>query len=62
MALLVGELAFGIGTTEGEHAKIGILVGSTIAAVLGAIILSVRNLRYRKIGAPRNVDGRVDAS
>jgi NhaA family Na+:H+ antiporter len=62
VSLLVGELAFGIGTTEGEHAKIGILVGSTIAAVLGAIILSVRNLRYRRIGAPRNVDGRVDAS
>lgn len=60
VSLLVGELAFGVGAPEGEHAKIAILVGSTTAAVLGAIILRLRNLHYRRIGAQRNVDGRPD--
>ncbi|MEO6826192.1 MAG: Na+/H+ antiporter NhaA [Microbacteriaceae bacterium] len=61
VSLLVGELAFGIGSVEGEHAKIGILVGSTIAAVLGALILSIRNLHYRRAGALRNVDGHPES-
>ena len=59
VSLLVAELAFGIGTAHGEHAKIAILVGSTIAAVLGAAIMAARNRHYRRINAPRNVDGHL---
>jgi NhaA family Na+:H+ antiporter len=47
VSLLIGELSFGLGTVFGDEAKIGILVGSVLAAILAAILLSSRNRYYR---------------
>jgi len=52
VSLLVGELSFGAGSDSDDHVKVGVLVGSLVAAVIGAAILSVRDRRYRRISLP----------
>ncbi len=47
VSLLVGELSFGVGTEADSHVKVGVLAGSLISAIIGAIILTVRNRHYR---------------
>ena len=49
VSLLIGELSFGLGTLLGDEAKIGILVGSVLAALFAAIILVGRNRYYQEI-------------
>ena len=48
VSLLIGELSFGLGTVLGDEAKIGILLGSVVAALLAAALLSSRNRYYRE--------------
>lgn len=48
VSLLIGELSFGLGTVLGDEAKIGILLGSVIAALLAAALLASRNRYYRE--------------
>lgn len=59
VSLLVGELAFGVGSERDDHVKVAVLVGSLIAAALAAIVLTVRNAAYRRIEADeaRDSDG-----
>ncbi|GAA1657477.1 Na+/H+ antiporter NhaA [Actinoplanes couchii] len=59
VSLLIGELAFGAGSTKDEHARIGILAGSLIAALLATVVLRTRNRHYRRIRAEeeRDADG-----
>ena len=40
VSLLVGELAFGPGSDRDEHAKLAIIVGSVVAAVLAAVAVA----------------------
>ncbi|MGP9693786.1 Na+/H+ antiporter NhaA [Brachybacterium sp. AOP25-B2-12] len=42
VSLLVGELAFGPGSLHDDHAKVGILLGSLLSALLGAVLLRRR--------------------
>ncbi|MCW2685758.1 MAG: sodium/proton antiporter, NhaA family [Mycobacterium sp.] len=49
VSLLIGELAFGHGTTAGDDVKIGVLVGSVIAGALASFVLLSRNAAYRRI-------------
>lgn len=49
VSLLIGELSFGLGTLFGDEAKLGILVGSVVAALLAAVILGSRNRYYRAV-------------
>lgn len=49
VSLLIGELSFGLGTLFGDEAKLGILVGSVVAALLAAVILGSRNRYYRGV-------------
>lgn len=49
VSLLIGELAFGISGSTDDHAKIGVLIGSVLAAVLAAVVLRSRNKVYRRI-------------
>ncbi|MBA2955395.1 Na+/H+ antiporter NhaA [Nocardioides sp. MAH-18] len=49
VSLLISELAFGAGTTAEEHAKVGVLTGSLLAALLAAVVLRSRNRAYRRI-------------
>lgn len=45
VSLLIGELAFGTGSTLDERAKIAILVGSLLAILLATMVLRVRGRR-----------------
>lgn len=56
VSLLIGELAFGIGSDADGRVKIAVLAGSLIAAVLAMIILRVRNRVYRQIYEAEQVD------
>ncbi|WP_334122480.1 Na+/H+ antiporter NhaA [Glutamicibacter sp.] len=49
VSLLVSELSFGLESPHYEHAKVAILSGSFIAAILGALWLVPRNRRYKAI-------------
>ncbi len=49
VSLLIGELAFGQGTVEDEHVKVGVLVGSLCAALLATVVLRLRNRVYRRL-------------
>ncbi len=42
VSLLVGELAYGASSVADEHVKIGVLLGSVIAAVIGGAVLGLR--------------------
>lgn len=48
VSLLVGELAYGSSSVADEHVKIGVLLGSFLAAVIGGMILARRNTRARR--------------
>nr|WP_314845103.1 Na+/H+ antiporter NhaA [uncultured Microbacterium sp.] len=48
VSLLVGELAYGSSSVADEHVKIGVLLGSLIAAVIGGLMLSRSNARARR--------------
>jgi NhaA family Na+:H+ antiporter len=56
VSLLIGELAFGAGSTRDEHVKVGVLVGSLLAATLAAILLRIRNRTYRRLNAEERRD------
>ena len=56
VSLLIGELAYGSGTVRDGHAKIGILTGSLLAALLAAVVLRLRERHYRLIAAQEAED------
>ena len=56
VSLLIGELSFGVGNLLGDEAKIGILFGSILAALLAALLLSGRNRHYRAMRAEETID------
>ncbi|MGB9378369.1 MAG: Na+/H+ antiporter NhaA [Mycobacteriales bacterium] len=49
VSLLIGELAFGIGSVQDRHAKIAVLAGSLVAALLASVVLRMRNRAYRQM-------------
>ncbi len=49
VSLLIGELAFGTGSERDEHVKVGVLLGTLLAALLATVVLRLRNRRYRRI-------------
>ncbi|MBT2586503.1 Na+/H+ antiporter NhaA [Arthrobacter sp. ISL-95] len=60
VSLLVAELSFGQGSIHDDHAKVGILAASLIAAILASIVLSTRNRQYRIAEAEEAVDSDED--
>lgn len=48
VSLLVGELAYGASSVADEHVKIGVLVGSLVAAIIGGLLLARRNSLARR--------------
>ena len=60
VSLLVSELSFGLESAHYEHAKVAILAGSFIAAILGALWLIPRNRRYKEIAARESRDDNKD--
>ena len=60
VSLLIGELAFGPGSTRDEHVKVGVLMGTLAAALLAAVLLRLRNRRYRQIALAERADADRD--
>ena len=60
VSLLVAELSFGQGSPHDDHAKIGILVASFVAALLAAAVLTSRNKHYKKVQLEETVDANHD--
>ncbi len=56
VSLLVAELSFGQGSANDDHAKVGILAASLIAALLAALVLGTRNRQYRALEAEEAID------
>ncbi|MCX6498501.1 MAG: Na+/H+ antiporter NhaA [Arthrobacter sp.] len=48
VSLLVAELSFGQGSPRDDHAKVGILAASLLAALLASVLLRTRNRQYRR--------------
>ncbi|MBO3744160.1 Na+/H+ antiporter NhaA [Actinoplanes flavus] len=60
VSLLIGELAFGVGSEKDEHARIGILAGSLVSALLATVVLRARNRHYRQLCAAEERDADAD--
>ena len=60
VSLLVAELSFGHGSAHDDHAKVGILTASLLAALLAAAVLAVRNRQYRAVEAEEAIDSDHD--
>ena len=56
VSLLVAELSFGQGSAHDDHAKVGILAASLLAALLAAAVLVTRNRQYRAVEAEEAID------
>ncbi len=60
VSLLVAELSFGNGSLHDDHAKVGILAASLIAALLATAVLRTRNRQYRLAEELEQVDSDHD--
>ena len=60
MSLLLAELSFGQGTAHEDHAKVGILAASLLAALLATTVLRTRNQQYRRAEEEEKVDSDHD--
>jgi NhaA family Na+:H+ antiporter len=56
VSLLIGELAYGAGSQRDERVKIGVLIGSLLAALVGALILRLRNGTYQRLCEEEQID------
>ncbi len=56
VSLLIGELAFGTGSSRDDHVKIAILTGSVLAALLAGVGLRLRDRTYRRLWEAEAVD------
>lgn len=60
VSLLVAELSFGHGSLHDDHAKVGILAASVLAALLATVVLQTRNRQYRQAEEAEKVDADMD--
>ncbi|MGH3836631.1 MAG: Na+/H+ antiporter NhaA [Pseudonocardiaceae bacterium] len=60
VSLLIGELAFGAGSVRNDHVKVGILLGSLLAALLATVVLRIRNTVYRRLCQAEERDVNAD--
>jgi Na+:H+ antiporter, NhaA family len=62
VSLLIGELAFGLGSEQDEDVKVGVLAGTLLAALLATAVLRLRNPRYRLMSQAEEIDTTPTAS
>lgn len=62
VSLLIGELAFGSGSERDDHVRAAVMLGSTLAAVLGGLVLRRRNAVYARIAERESHDDSGPAS
>lgn len=62
VSLLIGELAYGMGSDRDEHVKVGVLCGSLLAALIAAGLLRARNQTYRRLCEAEELDSDEDGT
>ncbi|KQX73864.1 sodium:proton antiporter [Aeromicrobium sp. Root472D3] len=60
VSLLIGDLAYGLGSDRDDHVKVGVLTGSLLAAVLAAVVLRRRDKVYARIAEREAIDADGD--
>lgn len=60
VSLLIGELAFGLGSPSEDHVTLSILGGSLAAGLLAAVVLRLRDRAYRRIAERERADADAD--
>ncbi len=60
VSLLIGELAYGVGSDTDDQVKVGVLVGSLVSAVAATIVLRFRERQYRLIHERESRDDNRD--
>ena len=60
VSLLVAELSFGNVSLHDDHAKVGILAASVLAALLAVAVLRTRNRQYRQAHEAETIDSDHD--
>jgi Na+:H+ antiporter, NhaA family len=60
VSLLIGDLAFGAGSTADDHVKVGILAGSLAAGLLAAVLVKTRDRTYERMAAAEELDADAD--
>jgi NhaA family Na+:H+ antiporter len=60
VSLLISELSFGAESAHNDHAKVGILAGSLLSALLATVVLRARNRYYRRIEELETLDADGD--
>ena len=60
VSLLISELSFGEGSVHNDHAKVGILAGSLVSALLASVVLRIRNRYYRRMEEMETLDADGD--
>ncbi|MFF5174459.1 Na+/H+ antiporter NhaA [Micromonospora sp. NPDC000089] len=56
VSLLIGELAFGLGSARDDHVKVAVLAGSLLSALLATVVLRARTRVYRRVCEAESVD------
>jgi len=60
VSLLIGDLAFGTGSSRDDHVKVAVLTGSVLSSLLAGALLRSRNRVYKRIEAEERVDTDAD--
>lgn len=60
VSLLIGELAYGMGSERDDHVKVAVLAGTLLAAALAAVVLRLRNRLYQRIAVQEQLDADRD--
>ncbi|MEU4473371.1 Na+/H+ antiporter NhaA [Micromonospora sp. NPDC023888] len=60
VSLLIGDLAFGTGSTADDRVKVAVLLGSVLSAGLAATVLRRRNAAYRRVAQRERLDADGD--
>ncbi|MFG1882455.1 Na+/H+ antiporter NhaA [Micromonospora sp. NPDC049102] len=60
VSLLIGDLAFGAGSTADQRVKAAVLTGSVISAILAGVVLARRNAAYRRVAENERLDADGD--
>lgn len=60
VSLLIADLSFDVSSAANDHAKVGILLASVLAATLAAVLLRIRNRHYRVVALLESLDNDGD--
>lgn len=60
VSLLIGDLAFGAGSTRDDHVKVAVLTGSIISSLIAGVVLKSRDRVHRRLEEAERLDSDQD--